>query len=90
MVVKILVNELTKMVPMNPGQGMNEYYPPPISARLPNNFESKYFPRAIVYNVKMKSGCLALYFSSISSKLEGGYTLGSPSVNRIKEAYLFG
>ena len=62
---------------------MKEYYPSPRSAKLLNNFESKYFPKATVYNVKINSGYFILYFSSISSKLEGGNTFGSPSVSKI-------
>jgi len=64
---KILLNVFTKMVPINPEQGINENYPFPSMAKLANKALFICFPSASVCRVNSSCGFSYLYLSKFAT-----------------------
>ena len=51
-----------KIVPINPLQGINEYYPFPLVANELSKCESVYLPKAKVFKENKKLGYYSIYY----------------------------
>lgn len=84
-VARMLLSELTKIVPTNPEQEINEYCPYPSTAISSSTLESMFFPKENACMVGLRPSYFWKYYLMKLPCPDGGKMFGSPSVRSIMD-----